>query len=136
MINPAERQRWIETVQKINANLVVNDETVLGERHWPDDYETVWRIGHLRPKHPPSVFTGFISMTQSPPRPTKKASSQFRNLFPDELKQFELKDRVDFTKLKEISVKHKFCASIISFISEHNLVIWKMAHWIKIIRCS
>ena len=41
MINPAERQRWIETVQKINANLVVNDETVLCERHWPDDYETV-----------------------------------------------------------------------------------------------
>ena len=70
-----------------------------------------------------SVFSGIISMPQSPPRPTKKASSQFRNLFPDELKQFELKDRVDFTKLKEISVKHKFCASIISFISENNLVI-------------
>ena len=68
----------------------------------------------------PSVFTGIaksiISTPQPPPRPTKKASSQFRNLFPDELKQFELKDRVEFTKLKEYQ------------FSEHNLVILKMAH--------
>ena len=40
-LEKAERQRWIDVVGKINANLVVEDETVV----WPVDF--VYNIGDI-----------------------------------------------------------------------------------------
>ena len=38
--DPDGRQKWIDTVKKVNANLTVNNNTVVCEVHWPKGYPT------------------------------------------------------------------------------------------------
>ena len=63
-----ERERWVQVVGKINANLNVNNDTVICEIHWPAGYETVKKKGRVRPKNPPSIFPGIPqSIIPAPP---------------------------------------------------------------------
>ena len=50
-----EYQHWIDVIGKINASLIVNNETVIRENHWSTGYETI-KKGRYRPKYPPCVF--------------------------------------------------------------------------------
>ena len=55
---PFERQRWIDVIRKINANLKVEDETVVCSLHWPGCFEKIKVRRKWRPVHPPSIFKG------------------------------------------------------------------------------
>ena len=52
-----ERQRWIDVVGKINANIKVTSKTVVCELHWPH--------GKKQPKYHPSIFEGIRYFTKS-----------------------------------------------------------------------
>ena len=56
---PEKRKQWmIDVVSKVNANLMVSDNTVVCEVHWPKGYPTYRKKGHDRPAVPPSIFPG------------------------------------------------------------------------------
>ena len=55
-----------------NANLIVNERSVVCEMHWPAGYETKSVNGKLRPKNPPSVWPGVpVSQIPSTSKPSK-----------------------------------------------------------------
>ena len=72
-----ERQRWIDVVGKINANLKVTSETVVCELHWPHGYETVRKKGKNRPKYPPSIFEGIPQSILPNPSPKARETTNF-----------------------------------------------------------
>ena len=85
--NNEERQRWIDVVKKINANLEVGDETVICSRHWPENCAMKRHYGKERPVDPPSVFSDIpLSIVPPPPlRTTTRTSCHERNQQDDEL---------------------------------------------------
>ena len=101
-----ERQRWIDVVGKINANLKVTNETVVCELHWPHGYETVRKKGENRSKYHPSIFEGIPQNILPNPSPkvrkTQRTSNHARNTFEDELPEFEQYDHVTYSTEKEI----------------------------------
>ena len=72
--DPAEGNRWIAIIRR--DNIPNKQDTVVYERHWPADYETVCDYGKLQPCHPPSVFDyvklSLIPTVASAPRTTKE----------------------------------------------------------------
>ena len=66
-----EKNRRIQAVP--NANLIVNESTVVCELHWPAGYETKSVNGKLRRKNPPSVWPGVpVSQIPSTFKPSKE----------------------------------------------------------------
>ena len=64
-----ERQRWLDQLPNIISK--ITPDTVICERHWPPDYETVKRKGRIRPLNPPSIFALpmiFQKQTKTTPR--------------------------------------------------------------------
>ena len=49
-----ERERWLRSIPR--ENIPDNNNTVVCEKHWPPNFETVVVYGKTRPKDPPSVF--------------------------------------------------------------------------------
>ena len=45
---PFERQRWIDVIRKINANLKVEDEIVVCSLHWPGYFKKIKVRGKWR----------------------------------------------------------------------------------------
>ena len=49
-----ERARWLRVIPR--DNIPDTKHTVVCERHWPLEYETISYYGKQRPLNPPSVF--------------------------------------------------------------------------------
>ena len=66
----SDKEKWMQAVP--NSNLIVSDNTVICELHWPKNFETLKvRGGKLRPKNPPSLWPG-IPLSQIPTAPSSK----------------------------------------------------------------
>ena len=108
---PFERQRWIDVIGKIYANLKVEDETVVCSLHWPGCFEKIEVRGKWRPVHPPSIFKGIPSSIVSPPPPpqrkTTRTSCHERNTAEDELAEFYKLDNITYSSLKETLLNNK-----------------------------
>ena len=119
--NNKERQRWIDVVKKINANLQVGDETVICDRHWPLNCAKKLHYGRERPVDPPSVFpdipASIIPQLPSLPRTTTRTSCHERNTQDDELYAFSQLDMFTFEGMKEelINKSRKFLISFHTF---------------------
>ena len=102
------RVKWIRVCKKIRKDLVVGEETVVCEAHWPLDYPKYRKKGHYRPIQPPSVFLNVppcvIPPPPTPPRPTvaSRTSNQLRNTLPDEIDEFEKLDRLSFPDFEQL----------------------------------
>ena len=108
--DPVERERWMKIIPR--DNIPDNPNTVLCERHFPTDYETVTVFGRKRPRHPPSIFNcvkqSLIPTTPAPSRPTSKACSASRNILEDQMIEFLEKDKIkSFDDLSERMVQKK-----------------------------
>lgn len=69
-----EKKAWIEAVP--NAKLVVSQDTVVCELHWPPGYASVSTRGKLRPKYPPSIWPNVpLSQIPTPARPSRKTKN-------------------------------------------------------------
>ena len=103
--NNEERQRWIDVIKKINANLEVGDETVICSRHWPENCTKRLHYGKERPVDPPSVFPDIPRsiVPQPPPLPrtTTRTSCHERNRQDDELDTFYQLDVLTFEGMKD-----------------------------------
>ena len=122
------RQRWIDVVSKVNANLKVGSETVICSLHWPPNYPQYKKKGHWRPSVPPSIFPESIPASIVPdpppqPRETLRTSNHDRNTFPDELEEFDRQDIVSFQSLTDDLLQNKrtFHTPVVSYISDGNL---------------
>ena len=118
-----ELKKWIQAIP--NANLTVTKNTVICELHWPENFETVKvRGGKLRPKNPPSVWSGIplsqIPSTSAPERTTKRAFSAVRNIQADELTVFLATDKISYSTLKKelLERKKQFQYPIISYLAD------------------
>ena len=67
--NEEERQRWLDVLPNVVEK--VTRDTVVCVKHWPPDYQTYMKKGHVRPVSPPSVFflpKSFLRETSTMPR--------------------------------------------------------------------
>ena len=103
--NLEERKRWFTLVLRDNIPDIKN--TVVCEKHWPENYPSKLYYGKETPRDPPSVFT-CVKPSQVPrllprKRSTVKALAEVRNLLPDErdhsLEEDKIKDYQDFSNL-------------------------------------
>ena len=51
--DPEQRKLWIDRLPNIIQH---SDSLRVCAKHWPKNYETISKKGHLRPAKPPSVF--------------------------------------------------------------------------------
>ena len=51
--NKEDRQRWLKALSRDNVSY--SKDTVVCEKHWPKNYETVLHYGKCRPLLPPTV---------------------------------------------------------------------------------
>ena len=127
--NMEERQRWIDVVKKINANLEIGDETVICSRHWPKNCSMIRYNGKERPSEPPSVFENIpksiIPPPPPPPRSTQRTSCHERNRMEDELDSFYQLDTFNFQSLKEqlISNTRNFMVMFKTIVYENALYL-------------
>ena len=66
--DPDEQQRWIDALPNILTERITKN-TAVCIKHWPPNYETRPKKGHLVPVNPPSVFslpTSFLRQTTTP----------------------------------------------------------------------
>ena len=129
------RQRWIEAVSKVNANLKVGPETVVCELHWPEGYPTYKKKGRVRPAVPPSVWPNIPQsiVPEPPPKPreTKRTSNHKRNVYPDEIDDFERLDKFDFLQLKEqvtCITPQTFAGPTTAFVNQEYVYIQSLAY--------
>ena len=64
-----ERQRWLDALPNVVTKVTKN--TVVCVKHWPLNYQTCMKKGHVRPVFPPSVFSlpkSFSRQTSTIPR--------------------------------------------------------------------
>ena len=54
--DPDEQQRWIDALPNILTERITKN-TAVCIKHWPPNYETRPKKGHLVPVNPPSVFS-------------------------------------------------------------------------------
>ena len=123
-----ERERWLRSIPR--ENIPDNNNTVVCEKHWPPNFETVVVYGKTRPKDPPSVFhcvnPSQIPTAPSKPRSTTRALLSSRASLPDELSTFLDQDKIDsFDDLREkVGTKEiNFQVPTITYSSSENLVI-------------
>ena len=128
---PKEREEWIGIVSKIRADLVVTDETVLCNRHWPSDTPMFDYYGKLRPVNAPSIFDNIpqsiVPPPPPPPRTTKRTSCHKRNREEDQQKDFQAQDNITFEQLKHVLHNEKdekgFKVAFTSLIYENRIVL-------------
>ncbi|XP_078486390.1 uncharacterized protein LOC144744898 [Ciona intestinalis] len=122
-----ERSRWLQAIPR--DNIADRPDTVVCERHWPQDYDKVLFYGRYRPAFPPSVFMcvpkSLIPTTSSIPRPTKKALLSQRVVVVDELNKFTEQDKlpVDTNDLVKALNKYSFPVPTISLESDGFVII-------------
>ena len=90
-----ERKRWLAAIPRDNTP--DSKDTVVCERHWPQNYSTITLFGKLRPLNPPSVLNCVPSSLIPVPyqtRKTKKAFSAAREKVVDEMSEFDHKDKI------------------------------------------
>ena len=91
-----ERQRWINAIPR--DNIPDGKDTVICERHFAPGYATVVVNGRKRPKYEPTVFScvkpRLVPTCQPPRRKTTKASSDARNVLPDEMEMFLKQEQI------------------------------------------
>ena len=125
--DPSERERWKKAVP--NENLIVSDNTVICEAHWPPGFETIKHYGKYRPKYPPSVWDGIpasqIPTVPPPLRPTNRALSGVRSRKEDELASFIKIDKTTFSNMKDEMTMNKrtFTAPVTAFMFDSILYI-------------
>ena len=115
--------KWRAAIPR--SNIPDHKDTVICNKHWPNDSERVLVNGKLRPRDddPPSIFDVPKSMLPTPVPPqrgTKRSSAEARNTQPDQLPEFEKQDRIgDFQDLKsQIGTRVKEFA-IPAFVYSH-----------------
>ena len=90
-----ERKRRLAAIPRDNTP--DSKDTIVCERHWPQNCSTITLFGKLRPSNPPSVFncvpSSLISVPYQP-RKTKKASSAALEEVKDEMSEFDHKDKI------------------------------------------
>ena len=100
---PENRQKWIQICRKVRQNLEVGMDTGICELHWPENYPTYSKKGHVRPAVPPSIFPDIpASIVPDPlpsPRVTSRSSNQVRNTLADELDCFQQLDLFSYDQL-------------------------------------
>jgi hypothetical protein len=116
--NKDEKARWFSAIPRMSAS--PTKETVICERHWPADYDTVNFYGHKRPSIPPSVFKSVLPslIPTRPPlqRTTCKTAAATRNLKEDQLSEFNSKDIIQsFNILKQKLNSH--CSDIFDIVT-------------------
>ena len=94
--NLGQRKRWLTIIPRDNIPDTKN--TVVCEKHWPENYPTKLDYGKERPRDPHSVFT-WVKPSQVPTLPprkrsTVKAFAEVRNFLPDESNHFLEKDQI------------------------------------------
>ena len=128
--DPEENQRWRSAIPR--ENIPTSVDTVVCERHWPQNYEFILVRSKKRPIHPPSVFPNVpdsvIPTAPPKPRPTSIACSSTRNILPDQQEQFLNLDKIQsFESLcdKFIKDNHNFNGrfSLVSFKLEETCLI-------------
>ena len=91
-----ERQRWLVVIPR--DSIPDKKDTVVCERHWPPNYQTIKIFGKLRPLEPPAVFScvkpSLVPSVPPPERSTSRASAEIRNIVPDEMSAFEEEDKI------------------------------------------
>ena len=92
---------------KFGKFIHVSKHKYICERRCPPDYKTISVQGKLRPVDPPSIFQGvkksIVPIRPDKPRTTDKSSSEAGNRKQDQLKAFQMKDKVSFkTLVKEL----------------------------------
>ena len=122
--NSQERTRWIKSL----PNLIhVSKHTCICERHWPPDYKTISVHGKLRPVDPPSIFQGvkksIVPTRPDKPRTTVKSSSEARNRKEDQLKAFQMKDKVSFKTLVKEAATRDYVEKVISYVVDDTLIL-------------
>ena len=94
----SELEFWLQS--KPLKDLIVQKDSVICAKHWPEEFEKVEARGKLRPKYPPNVWEGVpqnsIPLPPQPPRPTKFTSFTLRDKQQDEMAAFQEMDRVDY----------------------------------------
>ena len=125
-----ERERWIDVIGRINANLVVKSDTVVCRLHWPVGFKTKESYGKERPVDPPSVFTGIprsiIPQVPSSRRSTSKTSCHERNTQSDQLVDFNRLDAItSFSTLCDtlLHKKRTFNVRMTAFVDSETLFI-------------
>ena len=97
--NKEERQRWLKALPR--DNVPDSKDTVVSEKHWPKNYETVLHYGKCRPLLPPTVFDcvpkSLVPTRGSSKRSTIKATSSQRIVEIDEKSEFLKADTIPVT---------------------------------------
>ena len=89
-----ERNRWLAAISR--DNIPDSKDTVVCERHWPQNHPQIIVRGKSEPSTPPSVFR-CVPPSLLPPlyHPIKKkACSAAREEVFDEMLKFDSKDRI------------------------------------------
>ena len=122
-----QRNIWIQSIP--NSNLLVTDETVICQLHWPACFETVTVHGKQRPKIPPSVWPG-IPISQIPTplprlRTSNKSLSDFRNIVTDELSTFLFADMATYDHFKDVLLNNlrTFSFPLVTYMVEKTITI-------------
>ena len=118
-----ERQRWIKTIPNTVPN---SKDTSICEKHWPTNYETVSVNGKLRPRDPPSIFSG-VPQSVIPTPPSKPRTTEsifdFRTKMDDQYEDFKTRDVLKFDHLKGDIPSHKFSTSFVCYRIESTIHI-------------
>ena len=105
--NIEEKERWRKIIPR--DNLPDNKNTVVCERHWPQNYPTILDYGKLRPKDPPSVFEcvkpSLVPTIPPAPRNSSKTLCENRNKKEDELAAFDKQDKLENIDILKDKVK-------------------------------
>ena len=91
-----QRNIWIQSIS--NSNLLVTDETVICQLHWPVCFETVTVHGKQQPKIPISQIPTPLPRL----RTSNKSLSDFRNIVTDELSTFLFADMATNDHFKDV----------------------------------
>ena len=125
---PEERQIWLNNIPR--DNIPDHKDTVVCNRHFPPNFETIVIHGRERPRYPPSIFSCVKPSLVPTPAPkqrhTKIAFSSSRNVLPDELDAFRKMDSIQsFDDLKKeiLEGKRKFVVSVIPYCYDDGLII-------------
>ena len=103
--------------------------------HWPEGYPTYKKKGRVRPAVPPSVWPNIPQsiVPERPPKPreTKRTSNHERNVYPDQIDDFERLDKFDFLQLKEqvtCVTPRTFAGPTTAFVNQEYVYIQSLAY--------
>ena len=100
--NEEQKISWQKAIPRLN--LTVTKNTVVCEKHWPEDYETYVHYGKIRPVNPPSVFSDIPDScvpSVIKKRQTRTSTEGNRGVQLDELGEFNIQDNLDYNRIIE-----------------------------------